>query len=84
MTMIFDYVNLLFELFVIISVPILSHKDNYCTFILSSCIFIVGGGDGNIYLYIYNIYIQRYNLLVIRIDFSLSVLYIGCHPIFEG
>ena len=34
MMMMLDYVNLLVE-FVIISVPILSHKDNYYTFIPS-------------------------------------------------
>ena len=45
-------VNLLVE-FVIISIPILSHKDNYCTFILSSYVFIGCGGDGYIYIYIY-------------------------------
>ena len=50
----FDYVNLLVE-FIIMSVSILSHKDNYYTFILSSYVFIGGGGGGQyicIYIYI--------------------------------
>ena len=44
MMIMLDYVNLLVE-FVIMSVAILSHKDNYYTFILSSYVFI--------YIYIY-------------------------------
>ena len=53
MMMMLDYVNLLVE-FVIMSVPILSDKDNYYTFILTSHIFIGGGGGGgDIYIYIY-------------------------------
>ena len=44
MMMMFDYVNLLVES-VIISVPILSHKDNEYIFIPIDYEFI-GGGDG--------------------------------------
>ena len=48
--MMLDYVNLLVE-FVIMSMPILSRKDNHSTFIPNSYI-CVGGGGGDIYIYI--------------------------------
>ena len=52
MMMLLNYVNLFVEC-IIIPMPILSHKDNYCTFILSSYVFIGGGGGGgDIYVYI--------------------------------
>ena len=41
MMMMLNYVNLFVE-YIIISVPILFNKDNYCTFILSSYVFIGG------------------------------------------
>ena len=37
--------------YIFMSMPILSHKDNYCTFVLSSNVFI-GGGGSDIYVYI--------------------------------
>ena len=60
--MLLDCVNLFVE-FVIMSVPILSNKDNYYTFILSSYIYIGGGGDIYIYIYIhgYNLFVILYN-----------------------
>jgi len=51
MMMMVEYVNLLVE-YVIISVPILSHKDNYYLFITIDHEFIDGGG-GDLYIYIY-------------------------------
>ena len=91
-----DYVNLLVE-FVIISVPILSHKENYYISISSNCEFIGGGGGGGdcyiyIYIYGYNLFVLVYNddvVLVWMIEYStslflLSVLYVGCCPIFKG
>ena len=61
--MMLDYVNLLVE-FVIMAMSILSHKDIYYTLILSSYVFIGGGGDIYSPIYIY-IYIYGYNLFVI-------------------
>ena len=49
--MMLDYVNLLVE-FVIMSMPILSHKDNYYICIPSDCEFIGGGGDICIYIWV--------------------------------
>ena len=49
--MMLNYVNLFVE-YMFMSMPILSHKDNYCTFILSRYIFIGSGGGGYIYIYI--------------------------------
>ena len=46
-----EYVNLLVE-YVIISVSILFHKDNYYIFITIDYEFI-GGGGGDLYIYIY-------------------------------
>jgi len=58
MMMMVEYVNLLVE-YVIISVPILSHKDNYYLFITIDHEFIDGGG-GDLYVYIYMyVYIDR-------------------------
>ena len=57
MMLMLDYVNLLVE-YVIVSVPIPSHKDNYYIFIPIDCGFISGGGGGGdcyIYIYIYMI-----------------------------
>ena len=52
MTMMSYDVNLLVE-YVIMSVPILSPKDNQHTFIPSSYVFIGGAGDWYIYAYMY-------------------------------
>ena len=55
MIMMLDYDNLLDE-FVIISVPILSHKDNYYIFIPSDYLVFIdpcSGGDIYIYIFIY-------------------------------
>ena len=61
MMMMLDYVNLLVE-FVIMSVSILSQKDNYYTFILSSYVFIGGGCHWYIYI---NININIFDLLLL-------------------
>ena len=52
MMMMLDYVNLLVE-YVIMSVPILSHKDNYYHFIPSDYVFIGGGSDQYVCIFIY-------------------------------
>ena len=88
MTMMLDYFNLLVE-YVIMSVPIISPKENYHIF---NCKFIGGdgGGDGGdcvIYIYIfihgYNFFLILYNdgvVLVWMIEyqylcFALSIIY---------
>jgi len=47
-----DYASLLVE-FVILSMPIISNKNKYYTFIPSNYVFIGGAGAGDIYIYIY-------------------------------
>ena len=52
MMMMLDYASLLVE-FVILSMPIISNKNKYYTFIPSNYVFIGGAGAGDIYIYIY-------------------------------
>ena len=69
MMMMLDFFNVLVE-FVIMSMPNLSHKYNYYTFIPSTSIFI--GGCGDIYIYI-NIYIGT-----IRLSCCQATMYSCC------
>ena len=52
MMMMLDYFSLLVE-FVILSMPIISNKNKYYTFIPRNYVFIGGAGAGDIYIYIY-------------------------------
>ena len=80
MMMMLDYVNLRVE-YVIMSVPILSHKDNYYHFIPSDYVYIGGGGDRYVCIYIY-IYIGTIRFSCCHaIIFSLSLYICICHVV---
>ena len=69
MMMMLKCVNLSVE-YVIMSVPILSHKDNYYIFIPSDYVYgMCGGGDRYVYLYIYMYLVYVYICIYILVQF---------------
>ena len=80
MMMMMDYASLFVES-VILSMPIISNKNNYYTFIPSSYVFIGGAGDIYIYIYGYNLFVILYTdgvMLVWIIEYRHPTLSIVC------